>query len=196
MKRRLESIRPKDCAVWALRFMRVCEEECAVTSLASWWCIKANLHVPCRVAKDLDCLSRLNNNSTTVFDSHMPCRVPAVLRPCRFASGFSRPRHSKAGAQHGVCEFACHRSASTLVQPTNRIFMADLLTFCLISKRKSLWKRPDNYTSLFMRTWYMFRIQQFTLCVRRSLKPQLTNSQGHWKNDVWRVWCVRDWSCN
>ena len=27
-----------------------------------------------------------------------------MLRPCRFASDFSRPRHGPAGARHGVCE--------------------------------------------------------------------------------------------
>jgi hypothetical protein len=36
--------------------------------------------------------------------SHVPCRAPAVLRPCRFASNFSRKRHSTAGARHGMCE--------------------------------------------------------------------------------------------
>lgn len=29
-------------------------------------------------------------------NSHMPYRVPAVLRPCRFKSDVSRPRHSTA----------------------------------------------------------------------------------------------------
>jgi len=30
-----------------------------------------------------------------------PCRAPAVLRPCRSESGFSRPWHSTTGARHG-----------------------------------------------------------------------------------------------
>ena len=41
-----------------------------------------------------------------MFDSHidLPCRTPAVLRPCRLASDFSRPRHSTAWARHAMCE--------------------------------------------------------------------------------------------
>jgi len=34
-------------------------------------------------------------------NSHIPCRAPAVLRPCRSESGFSRPWHSTTGARHG-----------------------------------------------------------------------------------------------
>ena len=34
-----------------------------------------------------------------------PCRAPAVLRPCRSESDFSRPRHSTAGTRHVMCEW-------------------------------------------------------------------------------------------
>jgi len=43
-------------------------------------------------------------HSATVFDSQIPCHAHAVLRPCRSESDFSRPRHSRAGARHGLCE--------------------------------------------------------------------------------------------
>ena len=45
-----------------------------------------------------------------MFDSHRPCRAPAVLRPCHSDSDFSRPRHSTAGTRHGMCELALSRS--------------------------------------------------------------------------------------
>jgi hypothetical protein len=44
--------------------------------------------------------------SAAVFDSHIPCRSPAMPRPCRSESDLSRPRHSVAWEQHGMCELA------------------------------------------------------------------------------------------
>ena len=55
--------------------------------------------VPCSWRFKL-CLSHLNN---TVW----PClfhTYHAALRPCRFASDFSRPRRSTTGARHGMCK--------------------------------------------------------------------------------------------
>ena len=68
-------------------------------------------------------------HSATVSDSHIPWRAPAVFRPCRSESDFSKPRHSTSGARHGMCELkcavetACERPAwLLLLQATTRTF--------------------------------------------------------------------------
>jgi hypothetical protein len=66
--------------------------------------VKANSHVPCHSAKGLRLSFPSDLHSAAVFDSHMPCRTPAMPRPCRSESDFSRPRHS--AAWHGMCELA------------------------------------------------------------------------------------------
>jgi hypothetical protein len=49
-------------------------------------------------------------HSSAVFDSHMPCRSPAMPRLCRSESDLSRPRQVRgratAGERHGMCELA------------------------------------------------------------------------------------------
>jgi hypothetical protein len=62
--------------------------------------------MPCRVAKNLDCVFQIwTAQCGRVWFTHtVPCRAPAVLRPCRFVRDFSRPRHSTAGARHHMCE--------------------------------------------------------------------------------------------
>jgi hypothetical protein len=53
----------------------------------------------------------------TAFDSRIPCRAHAMIRPCRFASFFSRPRHSTAGTLHRMCELTltvCRRPVGDL----------------------------------------------------------------------------------
>ena len=50
-------------------------------------------------------------------NSHIPCRVPAVLRPLLFASDFSKPRHNTAGARYDTCKLTsavCLRSVGDL----------------------------------------------------------------------------------
>jgi hypothetical protein len=41
---------------------------------------------------------------TLKVNAHIRCRAHAVLRLRRFASDFSRTRHSTAGTRHGMCE--------------------------------------------------------------------------------------------
>jgi hypothetical protein len=45
-------------------------------------------------------------HSAAVFDSHMPCLSPAMLRVCRSESDLLSPRHSAAWERHGMCELA------------------------------------------------------------------------------------------
>jgi hypothetical protein len=49
-------------------------------------------------------------HSAAVFDSHMPCRSPAMPRICLSEIDFSRPRQGDgmrtAWERHGVCELA------------------------------------------------------------------------------------------
>ena len=59
-------------------------------------------------------------------NSHIPRRAPAVLRPCRSESDFSRPRHSTAGgrhghgmAWHGMCQRGPSRDARLLPAATH-----------------------------------------------------------------------------
>ena len=43
--------------------------------------------------------------------SHYHVVSPAVLRPSRFKSEFSRPRHGMSGVRRGMCELARHGTA-------------------------------------------------------------------------------------
>jgi hypothetical protein len=62
--------------------------------------------LPCRVAKALDCVFPVwITQCVRVWFTHT-MSSPAVLRPCCFASDFSRPRHSTAGARYSMCELA------------------------------------------------------------------------------------------
>ena len=73
-----------------------------------------------------------------MFDSHIPCRAPAVLWPCRFASAFPRPGHSTAGAPHGMCEL----TSSVCRRP-----VADLPSF-------DFFRLPRGVSRLAVRTWH------------------------------------------
>ena len=72
------------------------------------WNIICRAHafpLPCRVAKGLDCVFPVwfTQRGRVSFTHNMPCpcRAPAVLRPRRSESDFSRSRHSTTGTRHG-----------------------------------------------------------------------------------------------
>jgi hypothetical protein len=59
-------------------------------------------------------------DSEAVFNLHKPWRARAMPRPCRSERDFSRPRHSAAGAWHGMC---------ILASSVQRRHMGDLAAF-------------------------------------------------------------------
>ena len=83
------------------------------------------------VVKDLDCVFPIwITQRVRVWFSHRmlcPCHVPAVLRPFRFASDFSRPRRNTAWnlwINIGCLSTACGRSAHVRFLPAaTRSFM-------------------------------------------------------------------------
>ena len=144
----------------ALRLRRYDHNTLQYWSRAHWFLklvthFEANSQTPCRVSTDLDCVFPIwiTQCDRVWFTNTMPCfyrfrlclshlnntvgpclirKYHAVLRPCRFASDFSRPRHSTefrifpatrghsrrtrhcrktAGTQHGMCELARHGTA-------------------------------------------------------------------------------------
>jgi hypothetical protein len=75
--------------------------------------------LPCRVASHMPCRAPVvlcrglekrlgkRHGRSTVGARHYICESD-VVRPCRFPSHFSRPRHSTTGARHGMCEATRH----------------------------------------------------------------------------------------
>jgi hypothetical protein len=86
---------------------------------------------------------------TLMANSRIPCRAPAVLRPCRLASVFSRPWHSTAGVRYDVwinngrLSTACGPLAQLRFLPaTARSYTKAVLTALISHKLTSSWVLP------------------------------------------------------
>jgi len=77
--------------------------------------------LPYRAANGLECVFPFHLSSAAVSDSHLPCHVHAMLRPCRSFQGHSTERPSRDGERHG-----------SGILCVNRPLQAELNPICLL----------------------------------------------------------------